>query len=61
VRRLRVEFPSPVLDGECVTAGGLVTSLRSEAGRTLAECEVWLDRERGVRALQGVAVVAIPI
>ena len=35
LRRLRVEFPAPVLDGECVTAGGVVTALRSEGGRTL--------------------------
>jgi acyl dehydratase len=60
VRRLRVEFPSPVLDGERVTAGGVVTALREEEGRTLAECEIWLDREQGARAVQGLAVVLLP-
>lgn len=60
LRRLRVEFPAPVLDGERVTAGGVVKALRSEGGRTLAECEVWLDREQGARAVVGLAVVAIP-
>jgi acyl dehydratase len=60
LRRLRVEFPLPVLDGDRVTAGGVVKALRSEAGRELAECDVWLDREDGQRAVQGLAVVGIP-
>jgi acyl dehydratase len=60
LRRLRVEFPLPVFDGDRVTAGGVVKALRSEAGRELAECDVWLDREDGQRAVQGLAVVEIP-
>jgi acyl dehydratase len=60
LRRLRVEFPAPVLDGDRVTAGGVVKALRSEGGRELAECEVWLDRQDGQRAVQGLAVVELP-
>jgi acyl dehydratase len=60
VRRLRVEFPAPVLDGDRVTAGGVVTAVRAEGGRTLAECEVWLDRDDGPRAVHGIAVVILP-
>jgi len=60
LRRLRVEFPLPVLDGDRVTAGGIVTALRSEDGRELAECDVWLDRQDGQRAVSGLAVVEIP-
>jgi len=60
LRRLRVEFPAPVLDGDRVTAGGVVKAIRSQRGRVLAECEVWLDRDDGQRAVQGIAVVELP-
>jgi acyl dehydratase len=60
LRRLRVEFPAPVLDGDRVTAGGVVKEIRAEAGRMLAECEVWLDRQDGQRAVLGTAVVELP-
>ena len=60
LRRLRVEFPAPVLDGDRVTACGVVKAIRSQGGRTLAECEVWLDRQDGQRAVQGTAIVELP-
>jgi acyl dehydratase len=60
LRRLRVEFPAPVLDGDRVMAGGVVKAIHSEDGRRLAECEVWLDRQDGQRAVQGIAVVELP-
>lgn len=60
LRRLRVEFPAPVLDGDRVIAGGVVKAIRSEGGCELVECEVWLDRQDGQRAVQGIAVVEFP-
>lgn len=60
LRRIRTEFPQPVLDGDAALAGGRVVSLSREGDETLAECEVWLDREDGVRNLAARAWVALP-
>ena len=60
LRRIRTEFPQPVLDGDAVTAGGSVVSLSREGDETIAECEVWLDRQDGVRNLMARAWVALP-
>lgn len=60
LRRVRAKFPQPVLDGASVSAGGRVVSLSSEGGETLAECEVWLDSQDGVRNLVARAWVALP-
>ena len=57
LRGLTVRFTAPVLDGDRVTAGGVVTAVRDEG---LAECEVWLTRADGVRAIEGTAVVLPP-
>jgi acyl-coenzyme A thioesterase PaaI-like protein len=60
LQRIRTEFPEPVFDGDSVRAGGRVVALSSEAGRTVAECEVWLDRQDGVRSVAARAWVALP-
>jgi acyl dehydratase len=60
IRRLRVAFPAPVFDGDRVTAGGRVRSLSRAGDATQAECDVWLDRQDGSRALSGTAVVELP-
>ncbi len=60
VRRIRTEFPEPVFDGDSVSAGGRVVALSTEAGETVAECEVWLDRQDGVRSVTARAWVALP-
>jgi acyl dehydratase len=59
IRRLRTEFPLPVLDGDRVTAGGLVKAIEREGDETIAECEVWLDRDDGTRTVQARAWVAL--
>jgi acyl dehydratase len=56
IRRLTVSFGRPVLDGDRVTARGQVRSLRSENGESLAECDVWLERD-GEHVVDGTAVV----
>jgi acyl dehydratase len=61
VRRIRTEFPQPVCDGDCVCAGGTVVSVAREGDETIAECEVWLDREDGVRNVAARAWVALPV
>ncbi len=60
LRRLRVEFPAPVFDEDQVAAGGRVTGIESHDGETLADCEVWLDRQDGTRAISGIATVRLP-
>jgi acyl dehydratase len=60
LRELKVRFSSNVFDGDIVVAGGVVTGLRDEGGERLADCEVWLDRGDGTRALGGSATVALP-
>lgn len=46
IRRIVMRFPQVVLDGDRVAARGTVVGIRREAGRSLAECEIWLDLER---------------
>ncbi len=56
LRALNVRFTAPVLDGDRVTAGGVVTAVHDG----LADCEVWLKRSDGVQAIQGTATVVLP-
>jgi len=58
IRRLTLEFGRPVLDGESVTARGVVTDIRSVDGESLATCNVWLDRA-GEHVVTGTAVIAM--
>lgn len=60
VRRLIMRFPKVVLDGDHIVARGRVIEVREENGETLADCEVWLDRDGKDRPLQGEATVLIP-
>jgi hypothetical protein len=60
LRDIAVRFTSNVFDGDIVTAGGVVTGVRSEGGERLADCDVWLDREDGTRAIAGTAIVVLP-
>jgi acyl dehydratase len=55
IRRIDVRFRANVFAGDDLLVGGLVTS--SEGG--LAECEVWVDRADGERALTGTATVEL--
>jgi len=60
LRRVRTEFPGPVLDGASVSAGGRVVALSQEGGETIAECDTWLDSQDGTRNLVARAWVALP-
>jgi acyl dehydratase len=59
LRHLEVRFSSNVFDGDDVLAGGVVIGTREENGERLADCQVWLDRGDGSRAVQGRATVAL--
>lgn len=64
LRAIRCRFTSNVLAGETVTAKGTVTAVLADAaspGDVLAECDVWVEREDGVRAITGTARVRYPV
>ena len=56
IRRLTLAFGRPVLDGDSVTARGVVTDVVASADGLLVTCEVWLDRS-GERVVEGTSVV----
>ena len=60
LREVAVRFTSNVFGDDVVTAGGVVTAVREEDGERLADCDVWLDRQDGTRAIAGTATVALP-
>jgi acyl dehydratase len=60
LRHIAARFTANVFSEDCVVAGGTVTALRESSGERLADCEVWLDRSDGTRAVAAVATVALP-
>ena len=61
LRHLKVRFSANVFDGDDVVATGVVIGVRDENGERLADCDVWLDRGDGSRAVQGRATVAFEV
>jgi acyl dehydratase len=59
LRRLEARFTSNVFEGERVLAGGVVTAVNEEGHELLVDCDVWLDRGDGTRAVAATATVAI--
>lgn len=60
IRRIVMRFPQVVLDGDRVTARGVITHLCEEQGRGQADCDVWLEHaERGI-LLEGTASIVLP-
>ncbi len=60
LRHIEARFTSNVFSGDHVVAGGTVTGVREAGGERLADCEVWLDRGDGSRAVAATATVALP-
>jgi len=60
VRSLQCRFLANVFAGDTVVAGGVVTAVRDEPGAREVDCDVWVDIERGARAVSGSATVAWP-
>jgi len=60
IRRIVMRFPQVVLDGDRVTARGVITRFCDEQCTGQAVCDVWLENaERGV-LLEGTARVVLP-
>lgn len=60
IRRIVMRFPQVILDGDRVIARGTVTAVRVEGDETLADCDIWLDREGSAPPLEGTATIAVP-
>lgn len=58
VRRLTLAFGRPVLDGDHLTARGVITDVHTTDGRRTATCDVWLERD-GEHVVTGTAVVDV--
>jgi acyl dehydratase len=59
ITRLTVRFTGNVFAGDRLVAGGEVVEVRTtDSGRT-AVCDVWLDRDDGVRVVSGSAEVTL--
>jgi len=56
IRRLTLAFGRPVLDGDRVSAHGVVTEIDERDGEPFAACDVWLERD-GEHVVTGTAVV----
>jgi hypothetical protein len=61
IKRLRVTFPGVVFEGDRMTAGGVVRSTEVAGHPHSVECDVWLEHEDGTRAIEGSAIVELPI
>jgi acyl dehydratase len=59
VLRMKIRFHNLVVPGDNTVAGGTVTAVRDEAGRRVADCDVWLKLQDGTTMLAGMATVAI--
>jgi len=57
---IRAQLRSPNRKGATVTAHGVVTAVRDEAGVRRIELDVWIDDERGSRLAPGSATVEVP-
>lgn len=60
ILEVRCTFRGTNLKGQTVTAAGVVTAVRDEPGRTIADLEVWTETENGDRLVPGTASVAFP-
>lgn len=57
LRSLRARFTANVCDGDAVVAGGTVSRVFEDLGKTFVDCSVWLDIRGGAKAVEGFATV----
>jgi len=61
IKRIVMRFPQVVLDEEHVVAKGMVTAIREEGGKRLADCNIWLEHAGRGRLLEGEATVTLAV
>jgi acyl dehydratase len=59
IRRIVMTFPQLVLDNDRVVARGTITSLYEKEGSSLADCDIWLEKEGSGALLKGTATVCL--
>jgi acyl dehydratase len=59
IRRIVMTFPQLVLDNERVVARGIIAALYDKDGLSLAECDIWLEKEGAGKLLEGTATVCL--
>jgi MaoC like domain len=59
IRRIVMTFPQLVLDNERVVAMGIIAALYDKDGLSLAECDIWLEKEGAGKLLEGTATVCL--
>lgn len=59
IRRIVMTFPQVVLDNDRVVARGTITSLYEKDGLSLADCDIWLEKEGAGALLKGTATVCL--
>ena len=61
LKRFEVRFQANVFAGDHVSAGGRIDTSTECEGELVLACSVWLDVADGRRALEGSAVVGVPL
>jgi acyl dehydratase len=59
IRRIVMTFPQLVLDNDRVVARGIIAALYDKDGLSLAECDIWLEKEGAGKLLEGTATVCL--
>lgn len=57
IRRIVMTFPQLVLDNDRVVARGTITALYEKEGSSMADCDIWLEKEGAGALLKGTATV----
>jgi 3-hydroxybutyryl-CoA dehydratase len=57
---LDVRFVAPIRPGDTLSVGGIVKEIRENNGEAYAECELFIDKVGGERAVVGRAVGRLP-
>lgn len=60
INAVGIRLRSPFLKGRSMTAGGRITAIRTDAGETVADLDLWMDDDTGARLSTGTATVSFP-
>ena len=60
IQSVTVRFRGNVFADDRLEAGGEVTGVEVQGEQRIATCDVWLDRDDGVRVVSGTASVLLP-
>lgn len=61
LRGIRCRFTANVPAGQSITARGTITAVTHDNDGALVNCDVWVERDDGVKAITGTATVRYPV